>query len=116
MKKIIQKLILICLCLVLSQPIFVYAKHGNPTVTAWVENDSIKFKIDGLNSDGKVTDYKILFFSKWIETSTLTFKDCIEIVKNFSKEIEYCEENLQKLDDVFNNSNDFSINNLIGLF
>lgn len=64
MKKIIQKLILICLCLVLSQPIFVYAKHGNPTVTAWVENDSIKFKIDGLNSDGKVTDYKILFFSK----------------------------------------------------
>lgn len=59
---------------------------------------------------------KILFFSKWIETSTLTFKDCIEIVKNFSKEIEYCEENLQKLDDVFNNSNDFSINNLIGLF
>ena len=64
MKKIIQKLILICLCLVLSQPIFVYAKHGNPTVTAWVENDSIKFKIDGLNSDGKVMGYKILFFSK----------------------------------------------------
>lgn len=59
---------------------------------------------------------KILFFCQWLENKTLTLEDCIEIVKNFSKEIEYSEDNLQKIEDIFYDSTDFSINNIIGIF
>ena len=59
---------------------------------------------------------KALFFCKWLETGNLQLEDCVEIVKNFSKEVEYSEENLQKIEDIFYDSTDFSVNNLIGLF
>ena len=59
---------------------------------------------------------KILFFCQWLESKTLTLEDCTEIVKNFSKEIEYSEDNLQKIEDIFYDSTDFSINNIIGIF
>ena len=59
---------------------------------------------------------KILFFCQWLENKTLTLEDCTEIVKNFSKEIEYSEDNLQKIEDIFYDSTDFSINNIIGIF
>ena len=59
---------------------------------------------------------KALFFCKWLDTGNLQLEDCVEIVKNFSKEVEYSEENLQKIEDIFYDSTDFSVNNLIGLF
>ena len=39
---------------------------------------------------------KYLFFCKWFQDKTLTLDDCIEIVKKFSEEVEYCEDNLFK--------------------
>lgn len=51
-----------------------------------------------------------------VRSKTLTLEDCTEIVKNFSKEIEYSEDNLQKIEDIFYDSTDFSINNIIGIF
>lgn len=39
---------------------------------------------------------KYLLFCKWFQDSTFSFDDCIEIVKKFSEEVEYCEDNLLK--------------------
>ena len=37
-----------------------------------------------------------LFFCKWFEAGKLILEDCIEIVKKYSEEVEYCEDNLFK--------------------
>lgn len=42
-----------------------------------------------------------LFFCKWIKTGNLTLEDCIDIVRRYSEEIEYCEENIEKLSEFF---------------
>jgi hypothetical protein len=52
--------------------------------------------------------------TKWIRK--LTFEDCIEITKKYSEEIEYSEENLEKLADASYEKDEFSTENLLGLF
>ncbi len=59
---------------------------------------------------------KVLFYCKWLETGKLSLVDCIIITKNYSKEIEYSEDNLLSLKNVFNYNADFSIEKLIQLF
>lgn len=59
---------------------------------------------------------KYLFFCKWLKTGNLTFNDCSEIAKNYSKEIEYSEDNLSALVDAYYELDCFSVENLIGLF
>ncbi len=71
MKKIIQKLILICLCLLLIQPISVYAEQGNTTIKAGLniksdrdkeETDTIRFQVKKLKPN--YDSYKIVLFSE----------------------------------------------------
>lgn len=59
---------------------------------------------------------KSLFFCKWVKNGNLTFDDCVEIAKNYSKEIEYSEDNLSALVDAYYEIDSFSLENLIGLF
>ena len=59
---------------------------------------------------------KILFFCKWIENAILSLDDCIDIVRNFSEEIEYDEDNLNKLADACYELDDFNLEKLMGLF
>lgn len=59
---------------------------------------------------------KFLFYCKWTENGILTFEDCIEITKKYSEEIEYSEENLEKLADASYEKDEFSTENLLGLF
>lgn len=83
MKRIIQKLILICLCLVLIQPISVYAEQGSTKVKIWAENDSVKLKADGLDFNDEIISYKILFFSNQ-KYNNEDYEICIDI-KNYRK-------------------------------
>ena len=71
MKKLIQKLILICLCLLLIQPISVYAEQGNTTIKAGLniksdrdkeETDTIRFQVKKLKPN--YDSYKIVLFSE----------------------------------------------------
>lgn len=57
-----------------------------------------------------------LFFCKWLETGNISLGDCVEIVTNFSEEIEYNEDNVNRLADACYDLNDFSVENLMGLF
>ena len=57
-----------------------------------------------------------LFFNNWLEKGTLTLEDCSTIVKNYSKEIEYSEENLLALKKAFNTLEIFSVDNLTNFF
>ncbi|MBO5348780.1 MAG: flagellin lysine-N-methylase [Clostridia bacterium] len=59
---------------------------------------------------------KFLFFCKWLENATLTFNDCVKIAKDYSKEIEYSDDNLSALVDAYYELDSFSVENLIGLF
>ena len=59
---------------------------------------------------------KILFFCKWIENGTIGLDDCIDLVRNYSEEIEYNEDNLNKLYDACYELEYFSLENLISLF
>ncbi len=53
-----------------------------------------------------------LFRCQSAENGTCSFEDCAEIAKNYSKETEYCEENMEKLLEYFETENYFSINTL----
>ena len=53
-----------------------------------------------------------LFRCQSAEHGACSFEDCAEIAKNYSKETEYCEENMEKLLDCFETEDSFSINTL----
>lgn len=40
-----------------------------------------------------------MYLCKWLESGTLTYEDCAQLAKNYSKEIEYSEENLEAMLD-----------------
>ncbi len=40
-----------------------------------------------------------MYLCKWLENGTLTHNDCVRLAKNYSKEIEYSEENLEAVLD-----------------
>ena len=58
---------------------------------------------------------KIMFFCEWIKKGSLTLEDCIDIVKKYSEEIEYCEENLDALADASYDLEIFSIETLLNI-
>ena len=57
-----------------------------------------------------------MYFCKWLETGTLTHEDCAQLAKNYSKEIEYSEENLEAMLDAAYDLAAFEDNTLKGLF
>lgn len=50
------------------------------------------------------------------ETGSTDFADCVRIARNYSKEIEYCEENTESVRDAFYTSQVFSTENISALF
>lgn len=57
-----------------------------------------------------------LWVCRWLEKNTLTLDDCIEISKNYSKEIEYSEENINAILDAAYENTAFSTKMLKGLY
>jgi len=57
-----------------------------------------------------------MYLCKWLETGTLTHEDCAQLAKNYSKEIEYSEENLEAMLDAAYDLAAFEDNTLKGLF
>ena len=58
---------------------------------------------------------KVLFFCKWVKNGTLTLDDCINIVKKYSEEIEYSEENIEAFADASYDLECLSFDNLLQL-
>ena len=59
---------------------------------------------------------KFLFYCEWCKNDIFCLDDCIDVVRRFSEEIEYSEENLKVLEDWFYGVDVFSVENLLGLF
>ena len=57
-----------------------------------------------------------MYLCKWLESGTLTHEDCAQLAKNYSKEIEYSEENLEAMLDAAYDLAAFDDNALKGLF
>ncbi|MBQ7981235.1 MAG: flagellin lysine-N-methylase [Oscillospiraceae bacterium] len=57
-----------------------------------------------------------MYLCKWLESGTLTHEDCAQLAKNYSKEIEYSEENLEAMLDAAYELAAFEDNALKGLF
>lgn len=57
-----------------------------------------------------------LYIKQWLECGTLTLTDCAEIAKNYSKEIEYSEENLNAMLDAAYDLSSMTTASLKGLF
>ncbi len=57
-----------------------------------------------------------MYLCKWLESGTLTCEDCAQLAKNYSKEIEYSEENLEAMLDAAYDLAAFEDNTLKGLF
>lgn len=105
-------------------------ENTNPQISSYLQNISIYFvwryffkgvfDLDILSKIKlmavSVAVIKSLFFCKWLENAALTFNDCVEIAKDYSKEIEYSDDNLFALVDAYYELDSFSVENLIGLF
>lgn len=59
---------------------------------------------------------KWLFYCHWLENGDINLLDCVEIVKSYSEEIEYSENNIEKLLNAFYDLEIFSEDNLIKCF
>ncbi len=57
-----------------------------------------------------------MFLCKHIETQAISFDDCIEIVKNYSKQMEYCEQNMEIISEQSYTNPIFSTSVIKGLF
>lgn len=57
-----------------------------------------------------------MYLCKWLESGTLSHEDCAQLAKNYSKEIEYSEENLEAMLDAAYDLSAFEDNTLKGLF
>lgn len=56
------------------------------------------------------------FVCEWIKSGELSEKRCIEIVKEYSKEVEYSEENINKMADDMYEKEIFALSRIKGLF
>ena len=88
--------------------------NANPHISQYLQNLSIYFVwryylksvFDGDTTSKlsimaiSVSVIEFLFFCKWYQNGILNFDDCIEIVKNYSKEIEYSEKNLEIISSI----------------
>lgn len=82
----------------------------NPEVEDYLKNISVyfiwRYFLKGIFDGDILSKVKLmyvsclvlryLFFCKWFECSNLGLEDCINIVKKYSEEVEYCEDNLVK--------------------
>lgn len=59
---------------------------------------------------------KFLFFCKWYKYNSITLNDCILIVKQYSKEIEYSDTNMYEILDSYYFNNEFKVENLLRLY
>lgn len=105
-------------------------ENENPQISRYLQNISIYFvwryflkgvfDLDILSKVKlmaiSISVIKSLFFCKWLENGFLTFNNCVEIAKNYSKEIEYSDDNLSALVDAYYELDNFSTENLIRLF
>lgn len=105
-------------------------ENSNPEISKYLENISIyfiwRYFLKGVFDEDIISKasfmaisiaiIKCLLFCSWLENKTLTFDKIIEIVKNYSEEIEYSEKNLELIYDAIYEIEDFSIENIIGLF
>lgn len=105
-------------------------EKSNIEISLWLKNISIyfiwRYFLKGVFDLDILSKTKLLvvsilvirtqFFYKWLKTGTLTLNDCITIAKNYSKEIEYSEDNLLTLKKAFNKLDIFSTQNLIKFF
>ena len=102
----------------------------HPEVNNYLENIAIyfiwryflkaTFDEDVLSKIGlmaiSVSVIRYLFLCEWIESGNLSLDSCINIVRTFSEEIEYSEENLAELSDAFYELQDFSSKKLKEIF
>lgn len=58
---------------------------------------------------------KFLLFCKWMENGSLNFEDCIFIVKHYSEEVEYSDDNLSAFAMASYNETFFSVESLLGI-
>lgn len=58
---------------------------------------------------------KWLFYCYWLENGNINLLDCVEIVKSYSEEIEYSENNIEKLFYTFYDLEIFDVDNLLKL-
>lgn len=57
-----------------------------------------------------------MFYCQWLETGILSLNDCIILAKNYSKEIEYSEENINIISDAFYEDDFMRLEKLKGFF
>lgn len=102
---------------------------ANPQVSTYLKNISIYFVwryfLKGVFDEDIVSKIslmaicvaviKVLFYCKWLESGNITLNDCVEIVRQFSEEVEYSEENLEKLEEACYTNEYFSVENIINL-
>ena len=109
---------------------FAIFEAENPDVENYLKNISIyfiwRYFLKGV-FDGDVLSkvklmyvscsiLKYLFFCKWLECGNLCLENCIDIVKKYSEEVEYCEENIIQFSDDSYELEIFSTESLICLF
>lgn len=105
-------------------------ENKNPYISKYLKNICIyfiwRYFIKGVFDSDIISKVKLmavstavirfLFFCKWIQSGSLSFEDCVTTAKNYSKEIEYSEDNLYDLNESFYEVKSFSVENLAGLF
>lgn len=113
-----------------SIPLLNKFENDNPQVFTYLKNISIyfiwRYLLKGVFDEEivskitlmavSVSVLKIMFFCKWIEKGGITIDDCIDIVRQYSEEIEYSEDNLNVLADACYDNDYFNIESIIGLF
>lgn len=102
----------------------------NPDIMKYLENIAVYFVwryfLKGVFDEEILSRIKLMavsvavigfmFACKWLEQGSITLNDCAEIAKNYSKEIEYCEENLDALADASYAECFFSTDSVTAIF
>lgn len=63
-----------------------------------------------------VSIIRAMIFCKWLDKNSIKLEDCVDIVKKYSEEIEYCEDNLLKFFKASYELEAFNVEKIIGLF
>lgn len=104
--------------------------RDNPQITQYLQNVAVylvwRYFLKGVFDGEFLSRIKIMAVSvavigyllacEWSENGALNLNSCAEIAKNYSKEVEYCEENLEKLADASYEKACLSVKSISGLF
>ena len=104
-------------------------EDSNPEVERYLKNISVyfiwRYFLKGVFDEDILSKVKFmyvsvlvlryLFFCKWFENKKINLDDCIEIVKKYSEEVEYCEDNLIRFAEDSYENEIFNTENLLGL-